>query len=129
MNNDIPIIIFHLGNQEYVKLCLQQVKKYNNNVILLNNNPDNFKEYQNETCQIVNYRDYYINANSFTGLYKHFSSNSHQLELICIIRWIIVYQYMKSNNIKRAFICDSDILIYENITSINHKYLKDYALL
>ena len=33
---------------------------------------------------------------------------------------------MKSNNIKRAFICDSDILIYENITSINDKYLKDY---
>lgn len=129
-NNKIPIIIFHLGNQEYVNLCLKQLEKYDNNVILLNDNPSNFNELKNNTCNIVNYRDYYMNANNFTKLYKHFSSNSHILEFICIIRWMCVYEYMKSKNIKRAFICDSDVLIYENITSINDKYLKnnDYML-
>ena len=33
---------------------------------------------------------------------------------------------MKENNIKRAFICDSDVLIYDNIHNINDKYLYSY---
>ena len=33
---------------------------------------------------------------------------------------------MKKNNIDRAFLCDSDILIYDNISELNEKYLKDY---
>ena len=125
MNNEIPIIIFHLGNQEYVKLCLKQLQKYDNNVILLNDNPNNFKELKNNNCNIVNYKDYFINAQKFIAMYHHFSRNGYQIELICIIRWMCIYEYMKSNIIKRAFICDSDVLIYENITSINDKYLKN----
>tara|TARA_Y100000591_G_C21848390_1_gene710055 strand:+ start:1553 stop:2437 length:885 start_codon:yes stop_codon:yes gene_type:complete len=125
-NINIPIIIFHLGNQDYVKYCLNQLQKYNNNVILLNDNPDNFKEFFNNNCKIINYKEYFINANKFIPLYKHYSSNNVQLELICIIRWMCVCEYMKNNNIKRAFICDSDVLIYDNITKINNEYLKDY---
>ena len=29
----------------------------------------------------------------------------------------------------RAFICDSDILIYDNITEVNDKYLKQYPFM
>lgn len=124
--DSIPIIIFHKGNQEYVHYCLKQLKKYDNNVILLNDNPNNFNELKNTTCNIVNYNNYSSNVEKFISYYKHFSHNDYHFELICIIRWIYIYEYMKSNNIERAFICDSDILIYENITSINDKYLKDY---
>ena len=122
----MTIIIFHLGNQEYVNLCLKQLKKYDNDVILLNDNPNNFNKLKNDTCNIVNYRDYYINASKFNKIYKHFSTNSYQLELICIIRWMCIYEYMKKHNIQRAFICDSDVLIYDNITNIDNQYLKDY---
>jgi len=120
---DLPIIIFHLGNQSYVRLCLQKALKYNNNIIIINEN-DNMYPDLNVKC--VSYRKYYNNIEEFAKIYKHFSKNSHQLELICIIRWLCVYNYMKLNNIERAFICDSDVLIYDNITDINNSYLKDY---
>lgn len=130
MNNEnkklLPIIIFHIGNQEYVKLCLMQIKKYGNSVILLNDNPLHFRDIQDDKCSIVNYRDYFINANKFTPLYKHYSTNSARLELLCIIRWMCVYEYMKAHHIERAFICDSDILIYDNITKIDELYLHYY---
>lgn len=126
VDNNIPIIIFHLGYQDYVKLCLKQLQKYNNNVILLNDNPNHFKDLFNNNCKVVNYKDYLINTNKFIPLYKNYSSNNANIELICIIRWMCICEYMKHNNIKRAFICDSDILIYDNITKINNEFLKDY---
>jgi hypothetical protein len=120
---DLPIIIFHLSDKEYVHLCLKQAKKYNNNIILLTDVPDAYKD-TGITC--VNYSKYSNRISEFQKLYKHFSTNSYQLELICIIRWFVIYDYMREFNIKRAFICDSDVLIYENLTEIDTKYLKEY---
>ena len=31
----LPIIIFHIGNQKYLELTINQVQKYNNEVILI----------------------------------------------------------------------------------------------
>lgn len=122
----MTIIIFHLGNQAYVKYCLQQALQYHNEIVLLNDNPDNFKELSSDNCKIVNYSNYTERVNKFNKIYKHFSTNSYQLELICIIRWMCIYEYMEKHNIQRAFICDSDVLIYDNITNIDNQYLKDY---
>lgn len=119
----LPIIIFHLGDKEYVHLCLKQAKKYNDNVILITNIPEVYK-YTGATC--INYHKYSDRITQFQKMYKHFSTNSYQLELICIIRWFVVYDYMKEFKIKRAFICDSDVLIYENLTEIDAKYLNKY---
>jgi hypothetical protein len=121
--NEIPIIIFHLGNQEYVRLCLRQASKFNKNIVILCDNPNN---YNVPGIQAVNYLPYSKYIQDFQKLYKHFSTNSAQLEFLCIIRWFVVYEYMKEQNIARAFICDSDVLIYENITEINEKYLKKW---
>jgi len=123
---DIPIIIFHLGNREYVHYCLKQAKKYNEHVILLTDVPDAYK-ISGATC--VSIQKYKNRINEFQKLYKHFSTNSYQLELICIIRWFVVYDYMKEFKIDRAFICDSDVLIYENIENIDNKYLKNYEFM
>ena len=120
---DIPIIIFHLGNLKYVHLCLKQAKKYNNNVILITDCPEVYS-YTEATC--INYKNYSTYIDSFDPLYKPFSTNNPQFEFICIIRWFVAYEYMKEHKIERAFICDSDVLIYENITEINNKYLKTY---
>jgi hypothetical protein len=119
----LPIIIFHLGDREYVHLCLKQAKKYNENVILLTDIP-NVYQYTGANC--VDFKKYANRINEFQKLYKHFSTNSYQLELICIIRWFVVYDYMKEFEIHRAFICDSDVLIYDNIANIDNEYLKAY---
>ena len=119
----LPIIIFHLGDREYVHLCLKQAKKYNNNIILLTDVPD---VYKHTGANCVHFQKYANRINEFQKLYKHFSTNSYQLELICIIRWFVVYDYMKEFKIERAFICDSDVLIYDNIEKIDNEYLKSY---
>lgn len=118
----IPIIIFHLGNQEYVHLCLKQAKKYNNNIHILTDNENNFI-YENIKC--INYIKYNNYMKKFQYIYKHFSSNSQQLEFICIVRWMCIYEYMKEQSIEKAFICDSDVLLYDNISNIVKKYFKD----
>ena len=119
----LPIIIFHLGDREYVHLCLKQAKKYNNNIILLTDMPD---VYKHTGANCVHFQKYASRISEFQKLYRHFSTNSYQLELICIIRWFVVYDYMKEFKIERAFICDSDVLIYDNIEKIDNEYLKSY---
>lgn len=125
---DIPIIIFHLGYKEYVYLSLLQALKYNKKVILITDCVNMYKKHNNLT--IINYNNFCKNTNNFKNKYIHFSKNSLQIELICIIRWMVIYEYMSLNNINKAFICDSDILIYDNITNINNKYFdnKDFML-
>ena len=123
---DLPIIIFHLSYKEYAYLCLKKAKELNNTVILITDVP---KEYENTGATCVDFKQYGSRINDFEKIYKHFSTNSYQLELICIIRWFVVYDYMKKNKITRAFICDSDVLIYENLTDIDNKYLKDHEFM
>lgn len=78
----------------------------------------------------VSYKKYNTYSDKFIALYKHFSSNLYQLEFLCIIRWMCVYEYMKQHNIRCTFICDSDVLIYDNISDINKKlmYIFNYYL-
>ena len=122
----LPIIIFHLGDREYVHLCLRQAREYNETVILITDCPDN---YMDTGAKCVNFNKYSKYVNDFQKLYKHYSTNSAQLEFLCIVRWFVVYEYMKEQKIERAFLCDSDVLIYDNIEEINFRYLQDHEFM
>lgn len=124
---DIPIIVYHLGYRDYVPLCMKQALKYNKNVILITDNVEKYKQIKGIT--LVDSNKYVEKINTFQKLYIHLSTNSRILELLCIIRWVVVHEYMNENNIERAFICDSDILIYDNITEVDDKYLKQYPFM
>ena len=124
---NIPIIIYHLGYREYVSLCMKQALKYNNNVILITDVVEKYKKIEGLT--LINSNKYVEKLNNFQKLYIHLSTNSRILELLCIIRWFVVHDYMNENNIERAFICDSDVLIYDNISKLNNKYLKEYPFM
>ena len=124
---NIPIIIYHLGYRDYIPLCMKQALKYNKNVIFITDNVEKYKEIKGLT--LVDSNKYMEKINAFQKLYIHLSTNSHILELVCIIRWFVVHEYMNENNIERAFICDSDVLIYDNISKINENNLKEYPLM
>lgn len=117
----IPVIIFHIGNQQYLHDCVNVSSRYGNEIHLLNDNPNNFKNIENVI--VDNYLQYASYADKFKSLYKHFSTNSVQLEFICIIRWFCICKYMEEKNIQKAFICDSDILIFDNISHVVDTYL------
>jgi hypothetical protein len=124
--DDLPIIIYHLGNQEYVKIGLLQAIKNNKTVILITNTT----EFKDLPITVVDANKYSKYLTPLQKMYKHFSTNPPQLEFLCVYRWFVVYEYMKETGIKRAFLCDSDVLIYENLTEINNKFLHlyDYML-
>ena len=117
----MTIIVFHVGNQEYVNLQIKQAEYYNNKVILIGD--DSNKDF----CKHHYYHNTLQNAynESFEKHYKHISPNNQVFEKVCIERWISIYNLMKQENIEKAFICDSDVLIYTNIRDIANKYYKN----
>ena len=119
----IPIIILHIGKSNYVESCMKQALKYNNEVIFLT---DDSNYLNNFKIKVVDYTKYVKYGVQLQKTFKNYSTNSPQIEFLCVLRWLVVYQYMKENNINRAFICDSDVLIYDDISELNEKYLKDY---
>lgn len=118
----IPCILFHIGNHPYVHLCLKQALYFNNDVHILTDIPSQFN-YDGLTT--VSFQNYSLRMNQFQPMYKHFSTNSYQLEFICIVRWMCIYEYMQQKGIKKAFIFDSDILLYSNISEIIKTHLHE----
>ena len=127
MSNNIPVIIFHLGKQPYVKQCLHSGIKSGNEMVIINETSNMFPDLNVKCVPMAKYTD---KVSQFNGLFKNFSTNPEKFEALCVIRWIIVHEYMVKHNIERAFLCDSDVLLYDNITEFDNKYLKqyDYAL-
>jgi hypothetical protein len=130
-HDEIPVIIFHLGRKEYPKYCIDHALEYKNKIIFITDNKEYYRSnhINNDMLTIIDMGDYpqfLGDSCKLRKIYKHFSSNSYTLEYICILRWIIIYEVMKDRNIERAFICDSDVLIYDSISEINNKFLKDY---
>tara|TARA_Y100000816_G_C26013432_1_gene529890 strand:- start:342 stop:1088 length:747 start_codon:yes stop_codon:yes gene_type:complete len=71
-------------------------------------------------------QNYFKSASKFIPMFKNFSTNSASFELICIIRWMCICEYMETHNIERAFIHDTDVLIFDNMTKLNETYFKNY---
>ena len=117
----IPIIIFHIGNQKYLELVINQAHKYNNEVILIGD------EHNKHLCE--NHYNYNKTQNhyntDFTKYYKHISPNNEPFEKICIERWICILNIMKSQNIEKSFICDSDVLVYCDVDNLIQNDYKD----
>ena len=121
----LPIIIFHLGIKPYVEMCLRNATKYNKKVILLTDQVNHYKSLHISNAEIIQVKDYQSYSQRFK--YQHFSHNNPQLEYICIIRWMCIYEYMRKWGVPRAFICDSDVLIYDDLDKIDQMWLSKYT--
>jgi hypothetical protein len=113
---NITVIIFHLGNQEYLQKSIQQAIHFKNIVYLIGD--DTNREISNSSLfQHHHFNDLTTNTSSqqFLQNYKHVSPNNELFEKICILRWFAIHKLMEQEKIERAFICDSDVLIYANL--------------
>jgi hypothetical protein len=118
-NNNIPIVIFHIGNQDYLKKCLEFNSK-NNRVFLLGTSGN--KEFININNVIhidVNKLNNSSKVKTFQDHFINFSSNPHDAEFLCFLRIFYIYQFMTHYNIKRVFHLDSDCVILKNINDIS----------
>jgi hypothetical protein len=108
----LPIIFIHNGNNSYLKYSLRQAKYFNpESPIHLIGDSKNDKFGFLQHHQIG---DYFQEAKKFEAVYKHMSTNAHDIELFCFQRWFILKEFIERNNIDDFLYLDSDILIFCN---------------
>lgn len=117
----IPIFFVHKGNSPYLKYTLNQAKALNKNnrVILLGDNSNRcYSKIEHHSIS-----DYSKFASNFEQNYIHMSYTPYAFELICFLRWFIIYEFVDKQNIDGAFLClDSDVMLYCNTTEVEKQY-------
>lgn len=106
------IIFWHRGNSWYLKVALEQAAKCNDNVVLLGDekNANTWDNYYNmDELPDERYQ-------KFRKVYKNLSLNDEVFELRCFERYFYVLEYCKQMKLDRIILCDSDLLIYQNLT-------------
>ena len=109
------IIFIHKGDSWYLPYALCQCIKSNPSARVILLGDDANKKYNN----IVEHQlieDYSIEADDFSKLYKHYSTQPYDYELFCIQRWFIWLNFMNENNLDYALLPDTDVLIFEDIS-------------
>jgi hypothetical protein len=119
---NIPIVIFHVGNQSYFNKCVLLNSKNNfvyvigdssnENLFLENNNVfhihvDQLKD-NNENSKMNEFIKHFIN----------YSSSSYSYELNCFLRIFYLKKLLLLKNLQRVFHVDSDCVILDNVNSI-----------
>lgn len=115
MENKLALIFTHKGSSDYLWYCLEQAKKTNPEarIILLGDEAN--KPYDSSIEHYL-ISDYFEGATKFESVYRHQSSNPYWYELICFQRWFIINDFVQKNNIDMLYGCDTDIMIYDDLS-------------
>lgn len=115
----IPVIFYHTGNQEYLKIALEQCKKYNESVILLGDDSNKGMAAKvGCSWHPVAVYDECEQWKRFEKSYVGMSTNDDRFELNCFRRFFVIHEFMNANGIDKFVYLDSDILTYVNFSDI-----------
>ncbi len=123
----LPIIFVHKGDSFYLKYALESAKKFNpkSRIILLGDNVTiypGFVEYYE-----MNKFDKY--SKFLEKNYVHLNTSNPEIEMFCIKRWLVLLDFVEKQKLKKLFTCDSDVLLFQNITEDSKNYEKfDFLL-
>ena len=124
-----PIIVVHQGVAEYLKLCLLKARQYNpstpivligdeENICLVDLIPDLTHVIPDHTNDdILTLKNNYKHRNTQTEAWKTF-------ELMCLMRWFFVRDFMKQNKIERCLHIDSDVLLFCDVWQAGEPFQK-----
>ncbi len=115
-----PVIVCHLGNEDYVYDSLQQAGKIcgGEKVVLLGD------ESNRGFCSNHYLIDDYLGdeVTHFREIYKHLSTTkSYDFELRCFERHFALYDFCEKHGIAECYFCDSDVLVFDDITGYDMK--------
>ena len=99
---NIPIVIFHVGKQEYLKKCLEFNSRFNHVFLLGTQDNKSFININNVIHIDVNKLNNTTDK-TFENNFINFSSNPRDAELICFLRIFYIHAFMKHYNIKKVF--------------------------
>lgn len=112
-----PVILVHRGTQNYVSIAIKQAQVFNKRVILLTDSPQYFRN-----VEAYDLNDFFGTAQCFEHVYKHLSPNTQKFELFCIQRWFILNEFVAKMRISHFFHCDSDVLLYCNVSTFYQQH-------
>ena len=113
----IPVFYIHCGKNSIItKSCLKASE--NNDVILISNFVLNNKNIKNVDLDNYGFEE----CEKFSHLYEHMSTNSEWIEKFCFYRWFILLDYMKKNRLEVTFYCDSDMLLFCDVSKEYEHY-------
>lgn len=116
--NKIPILTIHNGNQEYFKKTFEINSKYNSNIIVLSD-----KNLEINGIKFYNYSELNVpEIKVFKKEYQHLNTTPVDYEIFCYLRWFIILEFMKKNNLEVIFHIDSDVLMFSNPDTEFEKY-------
>lgn len=127
MIKNIPVIFFHLGEQDYFHSTLHLASK-KNDVIVIGNQTHSFtKEHPN--VKFENYENYASDVEKFKNTYVHLHTSHPDMQVICYLRWLIIRNYCIEKAITNIFHADSDLAILSNLTDVYYENINhDWAL-
>ena len=115
---EIPIVIFHVGSQEYFKRCVK-INSEKNKIYVIgdDSNKDLFRENPNVTHihkKSLNEDE----VNEFSNCFINYSTNDRQHELNCFLRIFYLKQLMLLTGRDKFFHLDSDCIILDSVTDV-----------
>ena len=114
----IPVFLVNQGYQPCLYYAIESAKQYNNHVILLG---DEFNRgFGDEWYPIEEYIS--EENHRFQKVYRHLSTNAKQFEMICFLRFFILYDFMVKHNLKKCVYIDSDVLSFVDYTDYYTKH-------
>jgi hypothetical protein len=118
----IPCVFIHLNDTRVLHKTIPQALKFNKNIVVIGDEP--VSEYcKSVDVDFINYTDLYSDElNEFDSNYVHMSSNTPWIEKFCFLRWFMLNEYVKQNNLETIFYSDSDVMLYCNISNEWKKY-------
>ena len=116
-----PIIFIHYFNHAYLPLSLWQARKSNpdSEIILIG---DGWNAHFDFLAEHVAASDYRKSASEFAQNFINFSTNPPDFERICLERWFILDEFMKSRGLEQCLYLDSDILQFGDIVEDASRY-------
>lgn len=109
------IVIIHMGFAKYLLYVLRQIKITNpNSEIFLISDKEN-KKYSKYSTFIDISKIQSLESKSFKENYIHLGKSAPNYEMFCMLRWIILIDFMREYNIKECLHIDSDILIFSDL--------------
>jgi hypothetical protein len=118
----LPIILIHKGDSFYLKYALESAKKFNPNsrIILLGDNVTIYPDFI-EYCEMDKFDKYskFLEKN-----YVHLNNSNPEIEMFCIKRWLVLLDFVEKQKMKKIFTCDSDVLLFQNVTEDAKNYEK-----
>lgn len=113
----LPIVIIHVGCQEYLYDTIKNAKRFTEQVFLLGDDSNSQLDVNHVHLNTLRSND----LSDFEKYFVNYSTNSSQLEFLCFARMFYLKEWMLKNKIDKCIHIDSDCLLLD-IT-----YLKELA--